>query len=72
MPKKITFEEGLAELETIAENLESGKISLEESFAAFERAMKLKTTLEKILDDGEKKIRVLTGNAEEEIDPEDL
>lgn len=72
MPKKITFEEGMAELERIARELETGAMPLNESFEAFEKAMKLKTSLEKILDDGDKKISMLLKDTEKEIDPEEL
>lgn len=72
MPKRISFEEGLAELEAIARNLETGTIPLDESFAAFERAMKIKKNLEKILNEGDRKIKVLLEDSETEIDPEDL
>lgn len=72
MAKKLNFEDGLQELETIARNLESGTISLDESFAAFEKAMKLKAALEKMLDEGDKKIRILTSEGEKEIAAEEI
>ena len=71
MKKKITFEEGMQELETLAAALESGKMPLEESFTAYERAIKLKKQLEEILDAGDAKIRVLTESGEREMDVEE-
>lgn len=72
MAKKLNFEEGMQELEQLARSLESGEMSLEASFAAYERAMTLKKALEKLLDEGDEKIRILTAAGEEELDPEDI
>lgn len=72
MAKKLNFEEGMQELEHLARSLESGEMSLEASFAAYERAMALKKALEKLLDEGDEKIRILTAAGEEEIDSEDI
>lgn len=72
MRKKLNFEEGMQELEQLARALEGGEMSLEESFAAYERASELKKALEKLLDAGDEKIRVLTAAGEEERDAEDI
>ena len=72
MEDKLTFEAGMRELEQLARELESGALTLDESFAAYERAGKLKAALEKLLDEGDKRIRVLTGSGEEELDAEDV
>ena len=58
--KKITFEEGMQELETLIRALEQGQMPLEDSFKAFERAMELKKALQAMLDEGDRRIRVLT------------
>ena len=58
--KKITFEEGMQELETLIRALEQGEMPLEDSFKAFERAMELKNALQAMLDEGDRRIRVLT------------
>lgn len=68
MEEQLTFEAGLAELEQLARSLESGEMKLEESFAAYERANKLKSALEKLLDEGDRRIRVLTESGEEELE----
>ena len=71
MKKKITFEAGMQELETLAAALESGEMPLEESFTAYERAIALKKQLEEILDAGDAKIRVLTECGERALDVEE-
>ncbi len=54
-----TFEESLKELETVAIELESGKLSLDESIAKFERGMKLAKECTEKLDNAERKINIL-------------
>lgn len=65
--KKLTFEEGMQELEEIVRNLEEGKMPLEESFKAFERANALQKSLQEMLDEGDRRIRVLTEDGEREM-----
>lgn len=72
MRKKLNFEEGMQELEQLARALESGEMTLEDSFAAYERANELKKALEKLLDEGDKKIRILTESGEEALDAEEI
>ena len=72
MRKKLNFEEGMQELERLARALESGEMTLDESFAAYERANELKKALEKLLDEGDEKIRILTAAGEEEKDAEEI
>ena len=69
--KKITFEEGMQELEEIVRTLEQGQMPLEESFKAFEKATQLQKTLQDMLDEGDRRIRVLTENGERTLDGED-
>ncbi len=57
--KETTFEEKIKELETIATELESGNLNLDESMKKFEDGMKLSKECNKILDDAEKKITIL-------------
>lgn len=66
--KKLTFEDGMQELEEIVRSLEQGQMPLEESFKAFERAVDLKKKLEDMLDDGDRRIRVLTEAGEREME----
>ena len=68
---KFTFESGMDELETLVRDLENGALPLEESFQAFERGMALKRRLEKLLEEGDKRIRVLTESGEEPLEGEE-
>lgn len=72
MEAKLNFEAGMQELEELARALESGEMSLEDSFAAFERANALRKALQKLLDEGDEKIRVLTASGEEELNAEEI
>ena len=65
--KKITFESGIQELETLIRALEQGQM-LEESFKAFEKAVELKNALQEMLDEGDRRIRVLTESGERTIE----
>lgn len=62
--KKITFEEGMQELEALIRALEQGQLPLEDSFKAFERATELKNMLQSMLDEGDRRIRTLTESGE--------
>ncbi len=64
MKKKITFEEGMRELEALTQALETGELSLEDSFKAYERATQLKDSLNALLDEGDRRIRLLTESGE--------
>ena len=67
MGKKLTFEEGMQQLEGLVQSLESGQMPLEDSFKTYEKAMKLKAELSALLDEGDRRIRVLTENGERDI-----
>ena len=69
--ENFTFESGMDELETLVRDFESGSLPLEESFQAFERGMALKKRLEALLEEGDKRIRVLTESGEEPLEGED-
>ena len=60
MTEKITFEAGMQELEALVKELEAGELSLEDSFVAYERAVALKKRLAALLDEGDRRVRVLT------------
>ncbi len=57
------FEAALAELETIVRDLETGKVSLEDSIAAYERGMALKSHCESKLRDAQMKIEKIVVGA---------
>ena len=70
MKKKMTFEDGMQELEALVQSLESGQLTLEESFKAYEKAIALRDALNKLLDESDQRIRVLTETGERELDQE--
>ena len=72
MKKKINFEESMQELEGLVQALEAGQMSLEESFKSYEKAVKLKAELTALLDEGDRRIRVLTETGEREIAEESV
>ncbi|PJZ86143.1 exodeoxyribonuclease VII small subunit [Leptospira harrisiae] len=65
--KSISFEEALRELEDIAEKLERGTLSLEDSIKAYERGMELKKVCSERLVDAEAKIEFLSKSPSGEI-----
>ena len=65
MDKKMSFEQGLEELTALVEALESGEMSLEESFTAYEKGAKLAAKLKTMLDQGDKRIAALTESLKE-------
>ncbi len=65
--KQVTFEEALAELEDIAEKLERGQLTLEDSILAYEKGMTLKKICLERLKSAEGKIEFLARNSEGKI-----
>lgn len=61
--ENLGFEAALAELETIVRDLESGKVTLEQSIAAYERGMALKSHCESKLRDAQMKIEKIVVGA---------
>lgn len=59
------FEEAMKELEKIAQELESGKLNLDESVKKFEEGIKLSKKCSDILDKAEKKITILINDGNE-------
>ena len=59
MKEDINFEDAMKELEKIAEELEEGNLSLDESVSKFEDGMKLSKKCSDLLDTAEKKITML-------------
>lgn len=56
----MTFEQAIAELEGIVQNLESGRAPLEESIASYERGVRLKKHCEKKLGEAKAKIEKIS------------
>lgn len=54
-----SFESALAELESLVQTMESGKLALEESLASYQRGAELLRFCQSRLDDADQRIRVL-------------
>ena len=61
----LTFEQALAQLQKLVEELESGDGSLEESLARYERGMKLAAYCNELLDKAELRVQELLPTGEE-------
>lgn len=72
MSENKTFEESLKELETIASNLESGNLGLDEAIAEFEKGIKLSKECSQKLDEAEKKINILVQGENGELTEENF
>jgi exodeoxyribonuclease VII small subunit len=57
--KTPTFEAALAELEQVVADMESGKLPLEESLAAYQRGAELLKQCRVRLDDAQQQVRIL-------------
>lgn len=75
MEENLNFEESMQKLETIANELEKGNLSLDESVNKFEEGMKLSKKCNDFLESAEKKITILINNgndmSEEDFIPKD-
>ena len=60
-----SFEETLAELNELVDQLEGGKLPLSESLAVYEKAIALSSRCTKMLEDAEQKIALLSGGDDE-------
>lgn len=65
-----SFEKDLESLEKIVEELEEGGLSLDDSLKKFEEGMRLAQRCDKALNAAEKKIEILTRNAEGGLETE--
>ena len=64
------FEDSLAELEELVEQMEQGDISLDESLKSFERGIKLTRTCQKSLQEAEQKVQILLEkNGQQTLEP---
>ncbi len=71
---ELSFEQALAELEKIVQQLESGEVALERSIAIYERGAALKAHCESKLKDAELKVdKIVRGeNGDASLEPADL
>ena len=67
-----TFEASMAELEEVVAKLETGDISLDDSLKLFEKGIKLAKSCQKKLDEAERRVKILTADAEGEMTEEDF
>jgi len=65
---EIDFEESMEKLEQIAKELESDKLSLNDSVKKFEEGMKISQDCKKVLDEAEKKITILIDDTEKKLE----
>lgn len=65
---EIDFEESMEKLEKIAKELESDKLSLNDSVKKFEEGMKISQDCKKVLDEAEKKITILIDDTEQDLE----
>jgi exodeoxyribonuclease VII small subunit len=61
LPAEPSFEQALAELEAIVDQLERGDLSLQESLGAFERGVALTAVCQRALTEAEQRVEILTG-----------
>ena len=66
-----SFEEGLAELESVVKQLEGGELPLEKSLELFEKGMQLSERCRKQLEEAETRIETLTRRGDR-VTPEPL
>ncbi len=59
MAKKPSFEERLARLEEIVDELRGGEVGLDQALRSFEEGMRLSTGLEKELEKVERRVEIL-------------
>lgn len=62
--KEINFEEAMKKLESIANELESGNLNLDESVQKFEEGMNLSKRCNEILEQAEKRISILINDGD--------
>jgi exodeoxyribonuclease VII small subunit len=69
--EQLSYEQALAELETIVASLEANKLSLEQTLALFERGQALTKHCLELLDHAELRVKQLAGNNLLEVISED-
>ena len=65
--KDMNFEDAMAKLDDEVRKLESGNMSLEESIASFEEAVKLVRVCNEKLECAQRRVRILTETANGEV-----
>ncbi len=67
--KAVDLDKGLAELESIVEQLESGDLPLDKSLREFERGVRLSRECQGALKDAEQRVQILLDGELGDIDP---
>jgi len=60
-----SFEEALAELESLVETMEQGEQTLEEALKMYERGVTLTRICQQALQDAEQKVKILSGEGDQ-------
>ena len=60
----MSFEQAMESLQTVLEEMERGSLTLEQSIAAYEKAVQLIKRCRQLLEDGQRRIEVLRADAE--------
>ncbi|MFH2139669.1 MAG: exodeoxyribonuclease VII small subunit [Pseudomonadota bacterium] len=66
--KKPSFETAMADLEQLVADMESGKLSLEDSLAAYKRGAELMTFCRTRLEEAQQQVRVLEEGVLKDLD----
>jgi exodeoxyribonuclease VII small subunit len=69
--KGLSYEQALAELESIVASLESNKLQLEETMSLYERGQQLTRHCVELLDKAELRVKQLSGDALVELNTEE-
>lgn len=67
MSNEKSFEEYMQDLDQIVKNIESGKLSLEDTLKEFSEGMRLSKLLLSMLDEMDKKVEMIMTNDQNEI-----
>ena len=70
-PESLPFEQALAELEALVARLEDGKLSLEESLAAYARGAELVKSCEARLTEAQARVAILDGGELRDFTPDE-
>tara|TARA_Y100001933_G_C18676317_1_gene429058 strand:+ start:259 stop:471 length:213 start_codon:yes stop_codon:yes gene_type:complete len=68
MPKKKNFENQLDRLKEIVDMMEQGNVKLEDALKLFEEGVGIYSNCNKLLEDAEQKIKIMTSIGEEDFD----
>lgn len=71
MDKKLTFEESMLELGEILSSMESGKLTLDESIEAYEKAVKMIGECRASLEGSRRRIEILKQGSGEAVEIDD-